>query len=95
MAVRLRIANGHSNSTYLYVFTLSGKKPFSIFKIQGKKTKGEHNAWLFFVIFKKSNKILSKSNILLRYFIVLKVLKAFWGRLKEALLAEIRKLIIS
>lgn len=92
MPVGLRISSAHSNWTYLYVFSLS-VKPFSIFKIQGRKAKGENSAWLCFVVKKKKdNMIFFRSNMLLRHLL-------FWNsqnilrRLKETRSVEIRKSI--
>lgn len=77
MSVRVRISSVHSSLKYFYVFNLSGKKPFCISKFQGRETKGACLG--IFCNFFKCHMILQKSNMLLRYFIVLKVSKHFGG----------------
>lgn len=76
MPVGLRISSAHSNWTYLYVFSLS-VKPFSIFKIQGRKAKGENSAWLCFVVKKKDNMIFFQIEHALKTFYCFEILKTF------------------
>ena len=82
MSVRFRISSVHSDGTYLYVFNLSGKKPFCISKLKVRRPRKKIMLGYFWNC-KKFNMILYKSKMPLRcYFIVLKFSKLCFFKAK-------------
>ena len=81
MSVRFRIS---SDGTYLYVFNLSGKKPFCISKLKVRRPRKKIMLGYFWNC-KKFNMILYKSKMPLRcYFIVLKFSKLCFFKAKSS-----------